>query len=129
MISGARPEDLAHGRAPATADDIIFALSQIIDRARAHGILVYGATILPFEGITDLNYFTPDGEADRRRVNQWMRQSERFDAVIDFDAVTRDPKQPSRLSPAVDGGDHLHPSAAGYRIMGEAVDLNLFKRR
>ena len=58
-----------------------------------------------------------------------MRRSERFDAVIDFDAVTRDPKQPSRLSPAVDGGDHLHPSAAGYRIMGEAVDLNLFKRR
>jgi lysophospholipase L1-like esterase len=61
-------------------------------------------------------------------VNAWIRTSGRFDAVIDFDAVTRDPAQPARLSPAVDGGDHLHPSAAGYRIMGEAVDLELFTR-
>ncbi len=126
---GARPEDLARGRTPATADDIIFALTQIIDRARAHGILVYGGTIMPFEGITDLNYHTPEGEADRQRVNQWIRRSGRFDAVIDFDAVTRNPEQPTRLSPVVDGGDHLHPSAAGHRIMGEAVDLRLFSRR
>ena len=126
---GARPEALAHGRTSATATDIIFALTQIIERARTHGILVYGATIMPFEGITDIDYFTPEGEADRLRVNQWIRQSGRFDAVIDFDAVTRDPERPSRLSKAVDIGDHLHPSAAGHRIMGEAVDLNLFKRR
>ena len=106
---GARPEDLAHGRTPATADDLIFALSQIIDRARTHGILVYGGTIMPLEGMTDLNYFTAEGEADRQRVNKWIRESGRFDAVIDFDAVTRNPQQPSRLSPAVDGGDHQHP--------------------
>ena len=126
---GARPDDLASGRTPATAADIIFALTQIIDRAHSHGILVYGATILPFEGITDLNYYSTEGEADRQRVNQWIRQSGRFDGVIDFDAVTRDPERPSRLSPAVDGGDHLHPSAAGYRIMADAVDLALFRRR
>ena len=126
---GARPEDLAHGRTSATATDIIFALTQIIERARTHGILVYGATIMPFEGVTDIDYFTPEGEADRQRVNQWIRQSGRFDSVIDFDAVTRDPERPSRLSNGVDVGDHLHPSAAGHRIMGEAVDLNLFKRR
>ena len=126
---GALSDDLARGRTPATAADLIFALTQIIERARTHGILVYGGTILPFEGTTDLNYFTAEGEAERQRVNGWIRQSGRFDAVIDFDAVTRDPAHPSRLSPAVDGGDHLHPSAAGYRIMGEAVDLKLFSRR
>jgi lysophospholipase L1-like esterase len=126
---GARPEDRVRGRTPTTAEDIIFALSQIIDRVRTHGILVYGATIMPFEGLTDLDYFTPEGEADRQQVNDWIRKSGRFDAVIDFDAVTRDPAQPSRLAAAVDVGDHLHPSAAGHRLMGEAVDLRLFTAR
>jgi lysophospholipase L1-like esterase len=122
--SGAR----AKGEPGATADDIIAAYGQIIDRARAKGLRVYGATIMPFEGFTYAGYYTSEAEADRQRVNGWIRTSGRFDAVIDFDAVTRDPAQPARLSPAVDGGDHLHPSAAGYRIMGEAVDLKLFTR-
>jgi lysophospholipase L1-like esterase len=112
----------------ATADDIIGAYAQIIERARAHGIRVYGATVMPFEGFTYAGYYTPEGEADRRRLNEWIRTSGRFDAVIDFDAITGDPERPSRLSAAVDGGDHLHPSAAGYRIMGEAVELKLFTR-
>lgn len=120
--SGAR----AKGEPAATADDIIGAYEQIVARAHAQSIRVYGATIMPFEGFTYGNYFTPEGEADRRKVNEWIRTSGRFDAVIDFDAITRDPDRPSRLSPAVDGGDHLHPSVAGYRIMADAVDLALF---
>ncbi len=122
--SGAR----AKGEPGATADDIIAAYGQILDRARAKGLRVYGATIMPFEGFTYAGYYTQEAEADRQRVNAWFRTSGRFDAVIDFDAVTRDLAQPARLSAAVDGGDHLHPSAAGYRIMGEAVDLKLFTR-
>jgi lysophospholipase L1-like esterase len=118
----------AKGEPAAGADEIIGAYAQIIERARARGIRVYGGTIMPFEGFTYAGYYTPEGEADRRRINDWIRTSGRFDAVIDFDAATRDPAQPSRLSPAVDGGDHLHPSAAGYRIMGDAVDLKLFTR-
>ena len=101
------------------------AYEQIIARARAHDIRVYGATLLAFEGAS---YFTPDGEADRQKVNAWIRTSGAFDAVIDFDAAMRDPERPSRLSAAVDGGDHLHPSAAGYRIMSDAIDLALFVR-
>jgi lysophospholipase L1-like esterase len=81
---------------------------------------------MPFEGFTYAGYFSPESEADRQRVNTWIRTSGRFDAVIDFDGATRDPERPVRLLPAVDGGDHLHPSAAGYRIMAEAVDLRLF---
>ena len=115
------------GEWAATAEDIITAYEQIIVRSHAHGIRVYGATILPFEGSE--GYFTPEGEADRQTVNEWIRTSGRFDGVIDFDAVTRDPEQPSRLSAAVDGGDHLHPSAAGYRIMADAIDLGLFVER
>lgn len=109
-----------------TAGDIISSYEQIIERAHQHDILVHGATIMPFEGFSYANYYTPEGEAVRQRVNEWIRTSGRFDRVIDFDAATRDPAYPSRLSAAVDGGDHLHPSAAGYRIMADAVDLALF---
>jgi lysophospholipase L1-like esterase len=126
---GARSVALQKGQRPTTADDLIFAYEQIIERAHAHGILVYGATIMPFEGFTYLDYYTAQGEADRQKVNEWIRTSGRFDGVIDFDAATRDPGRPTRLSAAVDGGDHLHPSAAGYRIMADAVDLALFSRR
>ena len=121
---GTRVSARAKGEPFASAEDIIAAYEQIVVRAHGHGIRVYGATILPFEGAS--NYFTPDGEADRQKVNAWIRTSGRFDAVIDFDAIARDPSQPSRLSPAVDGGDHLHPSAGGYKIMADAIDLRLF---
>jgi lysophospholipase L1-like esterase len=108
----------------ATADDIIAADEQLILRAHAHNIRVYGATILPYEGA---GYFTPDGEADRIKVNEWIRTSGNFDGVIDLDAATRDPKSPSHLSAAADSGDHLHPADAGYKIMSDAIDLGLFR--
>jgi lysophospholipase L1-like esterase len=111
------------GQPAATAADLIAAYRQMILRAHDHGIQVYGATILPFEGFS---YFSAQGEADRQTINQWMRSSGELDQVIDFDAVARDPSAPSRLSAAVDGGDHLHPSAAGYGIMADAIDLRLF---
>ena len=72
--------------------------------------------------------YTPDGEADRQKVNQWIRTAGHFDAVIDLDAATRDAKNPSHLSEAADSGDHLHPADAGYKIMGDTVDLKLFKK-
>ncbi len=109
----------------ATPDDLIAAYGQIIVRAHAHNIRVYGATILPFEGA---HYYTPDGEADRQTVNRWIRTSGKFDGVIDLDAVTRDPQKPSQLSPAADSGDHLHPADAGYRIMSDTIDLTLFAK-
>jgi lysophospholipase L1-like esterase len=113
------------GTRSATARDLIAAYEQIILRAHARGIRVYGATLMPCEGSS---YFNPGLEAARQEVNAWIRDAGRFDAVIDFDAATRDPRRPSRLSDAVDGGDHLHPGAEGYRIMAAAVDLMLFGR-
>ncbi len=98
---------------------------QLIDRAHAHGIKVIGATITPYMGNT---YYHPDAsnEADRQAINAWIRTPGRFDAVIDFDAFTRDPAKPDQLLPAYDSGDHLHP-VAGYPAMGNFVDLKLFK--
>ncbi len=112
------------GTRSANAHEIINAYNQIIVRAHNCGLRVYGTTIAPCEGSF---YFKPELEADRQRINRWIRESGRFDAIIDFDATTRDPRNPSRLSTAVDGGDHLHPGAEGYKIMANAIDVKLFK--
>jgi lysophospholipase L1-like esterase len=113
------------GTRSATARDLIAAYDQIILRCHARGIRVYGATILPCEGSF---YFNPSLEAARQEVNAWIRSSGRFDAVIDFDAAARDSAKPARLLPTVDGGDHLHPSPEGYKIMAAAVDLAHFEK-
>jgi lysophospholipase L1-like esterase len=104
---------------------IMAAYQQIILRAHAHGLRVYGATVTPFTG-SDYYHPGPLNEADRQEVNTWIRTSGHFDAVIDFDSAVRDPQHPDRLQAAFDSGDHLHPSPAGYRAMGEAVPLALF---
>lgn len=107
----------------AVARELIAAYQEMIDRAHARGIRVYGATILPFGGSF---YDSPEREAARQEVNEWIRTSGRFDAVIDLDAALRDPANPSRLRPEADTGDHLHPNETGHRMLAEAVDLALF---
>jgi lysophospholipase L1-like esterase len=106
--------------------DLIAAFDQIVLRAHAAGIKVYGATITAFGG-NDL-YDEPTGvrEASRQAVNRWIRTSRRFDAVIDFDAVSRDPANPRQLAPALDVGDHLHLNPAGYKVLADAVPARLF---
>ncbi len=102
------------------------ALRQIALRARAKGLTVIGATILPFAGST--TYHPPaETEADRQAINAWIRAPGNFDAVIDFDAALRDPADPARLDPKYDSGDGLHPSLDGYRAMAAAVPLELLR--
>ena len=110
-----------------TAEELIAAHRQLIARAHAAGVKIYLGTLLPFEGTDSPGYFAPDKERARQAVNAWIRTSGEPDAVIDFDAITRDPDHPTRLRPAHDSGDHLHPNTAGHRAMGEAVDLRLFR--
>lgn len=117
------------GRSPVdrvTAEDIIFGYRQLIMRAHDRGIPIFGATLTP---AGPRNNFSPAQEAQRAAVNAFIRTSGEFDGVIDFDAVTRDPANPLRFLPAYDSGDHLHPGDAGYRAMGESIDLTLFRRR
>ena len=101
------------------------AYEQMIVRAHAHGIKVYGCTIMPYAGSA---FYHPDAvnEGDRQAVNAWIRAPGHFDAVIDLDAVTRDPAHPEHLLPQYDSGDHLHPSPAGYTAMANAIPLTLF---
>jgi lysophospholipase L1-like esterase len=106
---------------------ILGAYQQIIVRAHAQGLRVIGATITPDTG-SDYYHPGPRSEADRQAINQWIRTLGNFDSVLDFDKTMRDPQHQDRLLPAYDCGDHLHPSPAGYRVMGEAVPLSLFAR-
>jgi lysophospholipase L1-like esterase len=107
-----------------TAEDIIAGYKQMIAQAHSRGLKIYGATLTPFYGAA---YYTEVGEAKREAVNQWIRTSKAFDGVIDFDAATRDPNDPKKFLAAYDACDHLHPSDAGYKVMADAIDLNLFK--
>ena len=117
--------DIGFGReSPSpTTQDIIAGHRQFIDRAHAQGLTIYGATLAPFEGA---NYWTLEGELKRQALNEWIRTSDAYDAVIDFDAVLRDPAEPTKLRPEFDSGDHLHPNDAGYEAMADSVDVGLF---
>jgi lysophospholipase L1-like esterase len=110
-----------------SADQIIAGMKQIIARVHARGAEIFGATLTPYENTAYHGFYTPAGEAKREAVNDWIRNSKSFDAVIDFDAVLRDPTDPKLIKREFDSGDHLHPNDAGYRAMGDAVDLALFK--
>jgi lysophospholipase L1-like esterase len=123
VMEGINDIGIARSNPSPTAEDIVAGHKQLIERARARGLKIYGATLTPFEGAP---YFTPEGEAKRQAVNQWIRTSKAYDGVIDFDLVTRDPAAPTKFLPAYDSGDHLHPGDAGYKAMGDAVDLALF---
>jgi lysophospholipase L1-like esterase len=123
------------GTAPATpeaqqdvADRLISAYGQILLRAHAQGIRVYGATLTPFGGSTPYDDATGHREATRQRINDWIRTSGRFDAVVDLDKATRDTDDPRRLRPALDTGDHLHLNPEGYRVIADAFPLRLFRR-
>jgi lysophospholipase L1-like esterase len=107
-----------------TAEDLIAGHKQLIAQAHARGIRIYGATLTPFWGAA---YYTDVGEAKRQAVNEWIRTGTAYDGVIDFDKATRDPNDPKKLLAQYDSCDYLHPSDAGYKAMGDAIDLSLFK--
>jgi lysophospholipase L1-like esterase len=110
-----------------SAEDIIAGLEQMAQRAHGNGLKIFGATLTPFEGTAFPGYFTPEKEVKRKAVNEWIRTGKAFDGFIDFDKAVRDPNHPDRMLAAYDSGDHLHPNDAGYKAMGDAVDLSLFK--
>jgi lysophospholipase L1-like esterase len=119
------------GAESATAAQLIQADQLIVAQAHAAGLRIYGATLVPFGGSNAQyggNYGTTAGERERQKLNHWIRTSGTFDAVFDFDRALRDPRNPTRLLPVYDSGDHLHPSDAGYRAMAEAVDLRVLLR-
>lgn len=115
-----------------TAEQMIAGFNQLAIRAHAHGLKIFGGTVLTFEnenfnpppGLPGL--YTPQRDATRQAINDWIRTTDAFDGVIDFEKALRDPDHPTRMLPEYDCGDHLHPSDAGYRRMGDIIDLALF---
>jgi len=108
-----------------SANDLIAAHRQLIERAHARGLTIYGATLTPFEGAA---YYTAEGEAKRQAVNAFIRTGKAYDGVIDFDAAVRDPMAPSKIQMKFNPGDNLHMNDAGYQAMAAAIDLGLFKK-
>jgi len=108
-----------------TSDELIAGFKQLIEKSHAYGIKVIGATIMAQEGVPTAS---ERGEAIRKAANEWMRTSNAFDAIIDFDAVVRDPQHPARMRPELDPGDHIHPNDAGNKLMADAFDLALFTK-
>ena len=107
-----------------SAADLIAGQQQLIERAHARGLKIYGATLTPFEGAA---YWTAEGEAKRKAFNEWIRTGKAYDGVIDFDAAVRDPNAPTKVLPAFNPGDNLHMNDAGYEAMAKAVSLALFR--
>jgi lysophospholipase L1-like esterase len=112
-----------------SAEDVIAGHKQIIERARTHGLKIIGGTITPIEDTTFVGYYTPANEAARQAVNQWIRTSHAYDAVVDFDALLRDPARPTRLQLPYAASDFIHPNDAGYRLMANAISLDLFRNK
>src|SRR6266545_3165846 len=112
---------------PVTPAQVIAGMRQVIARAREHGLVIYGATLAPFEGTVLPGYYTPEKEVTRQAVNQWIRSAREFDGYFDFDEALQDPAHPARLKPEYDSGDHLHPNDSGEKAMSEAIDLSRFK--
>lgn len=108
-------------------DRLISAYEQMIARLHAHGIAAFGATITPMSGPGQA-YGEPEREKTRQRVNEWIRKSGRFDAVVDFDKAVRDRGNATMLDKRWDSGDYLHLNPDGYKTMAEAVDLRIFER-
>jgi lysophospholipase L1-like esterase len=113
--------DIGSSSNPQIANQVIAAYEQFIEKSHAKNIKVYGVPILPFGGSQYSN------ETARQTINNWIRTSGKFDAVIDMDAAVRDPANPAVLLQAYDSGDHLHLSVAGYQKMAESINLDLFK--
>jgi lysophospholipase L1-like esterase len=109
--------------APVTTDDVIAGYRQLIARARERGVRFHATTIAPYEGA---EIYTPEGESARQTVNEWIRTSGAFDAVLDFDAVWHDPHRPSQIRADFHAGDHLHGNDAGYQALADSIDLSLF---
>lgn len=124
------PNTILAGPAEAvSAGQIIAGLNQLVARTQIAGLKAILGTLTPFEGTVSEApvhaYHTAEKERTRQVVNAWIRGGAGADGVVDFDSVVRDPKHPTRLLPAFDSGDRLHPNAAGYRAMAGAVDLHL----
>ena len=110
-----------------TLEELQAGFRQLAAAAHVRGLRVTVGTLPPFEGALEGTPFAGHSSAAKERMRQqlngWLRTAGLFDAVVDFDAVLRDPRRPQRMRAEFDSGDHLHPGDAGYQAMAAAIDL------
>jgi lysophospholipase L1-like esterase len=116
----------ANSADPVTLEGLEAADRQIIARAHEHAVRIIGATLTPFQGAF---YASPAGETVREALNHWILSSGAFDGVIDFAPALADPNNPLTFDKRYNDTDHLHPNDAGYKVMGDAIDLSLIVRK
>ena len=118
----------APSEGPVSLDEITRALLQLVEQAHTRNVRLVVGTVPPFghalEGTPFEGHYSPQKEARREALNDWIRHARAFDAAVDFDALLLDPAHPSQLDPTLDSGDHLHPGDAGYKRMADAIELD-----
>jgi lysophospholipase L1-like esterase len=110
---------------PVSAEALEAADRQIIERAHAKGVKVYGALLTPYQGA---GYASPAGEQVREALNNWIRTGSAFDGVIDFATPVADPANPLTFAAQYNERDKLHPNDAGYQAMANAIDLDMITK-
>lgn len=112
-----------------TPEEIIAGYQQLILRAHSQlpSVKIYGATLTPFEGTYE-GYYSPEKDVTRHKVNDWIRNSGAFDAVIHFDKAIQDANNPNKIKAEYDSGDKLHPNDVGYKKMADSIDLKLLRK-
>jgi len=123
------PGGLLKDAKPVSAESLIEGYRKLVALAHARGVRVIGTTITPSEGAALPNFYSPDKDAVRQKVNAWLREQHEFDGLVDLDRVLRDPVHPSRLLPNYSSSDHLHTNDAGYAASADAVDLSLLRAK
>ena len=122
------PGAFAGAGKPVRVQSLIAGYRHLVAQAHERGIRMMGMTLTPFENATlATRFFTSEKEALRQAINSWIRTSHAFDAVVDLDALLRDPNRPERLLPLYDSGDHLHLNDAGYAVTANAIPLSWFR--
>lgn len=107
--------------------ELAAAYRQLAVRAHAAGVKVIAATVMPFEGVPFVGFWSPDKERLRGELNAWIRSSGAFDAVLDLDAIVRDPLRPTRYRDGLHTANNFGPNEAGERQLVDAMDLKLFR--
>ncbi|WP_297781351.1 SGNH/GDSL hydrolase family protein [uncultured Roseovarius sp.] len=122
----------APDEAPMTLERLQAGIAAIAAKARIHGVRLIVGTVPPFRGALpgtpmEATYWSAGKDTLRSEFNDWLRKPDLIDGLVDFDAVLRDPDEPSRLRPSFDSGDRLHPGDVGNKAMAAAISLELLK--
>lgn len=107
-----------------TVDQMMEGIDRYIDIAKEKGLKVYLGALLPIYGWRTYEDFR---EVMKNEFNACLAQDKKADGFIDFHKAIENPEKPKEFNDGMDSGDHLHPSAAGYKEMAMEAYRVLFE--